>query len=323
MGRAGGSARLEYERRRANDRAQIRGNLGQRVAVLVAAPILMFLAVRYVAPWALGSLIDGLASPTPSSEASATPSPMPVDPGLWTTAGVVMAVGAAASVGRQLFGRRQTTEAWRKGADGEVQTARVLDRLPRSFSVRHDLPMPGSRANIDHVVIGPTGVFTIETKRYASGVRIRHGRVVAGGAARSGIVTQAQRQATAVSDRLGRPVTPLIVVHGGVDVGWFGSAVVDGVRICSPGRLCKAITKASNQMSGDEIADALARLAKVSDRPRSPSPEPEARPRAAPSQGCRCGGTWVLRHRRSDGAPFFGCSAFPACRQTRPIGDGG
>jgi hypothetical protein len=33
-------------------------------------------------------------------------------------------------------------------------------------------------------------------------------------------------------------------------------------------------------------------------------------------RACDCGGTLVLRHRRSDGQPFWGCSRFPACRQT-------
>ena len=38
----------------------------------------------------------------------------------------------------------------------------------------------------------------------------------------------------------------------------------------------------------------------------------EARP-------CRCGSSMVLRHRKADGAAFWGCSAFPKCRHTEPI----
>jgi len=33
---------------------------------------------------------------------------------------------------------------------------------------------------------------------------------------------------------------------------------------------------------------------------------------------CSCGGTLVLRHRRSDGQPFYGCDRFPVCRKTQP-----
>ncbi len=35
--------------------------------------------------------------------------------------------------------------------------------------------------------------------------------------------------------------------------------------------------------------------------------------------GCACGGEWVERARRSDGATFLGCSRFPACRATRSL----
>jgi hypothetical protein len=39
--------------------------------------------------------------------------------------------------------------------------------------VLHDCLIPGSRANIDHIAVGPTGIFTIETKNYAGTVRVR------------------------------------------------------------------------------------------------------------------------------------------------------
>lgn len=35
---------------------------------------------------------------------------------------------------------------------------------------------------------------------------------------------------------------------------------------------------------------------------------------------CRCGEPMVLRHRKADGAPFWGCSTFPRCRHTEPVG---
>jgi Nuclease-related domain len=36
----------------------------------------------------------------------------------------------------------------------------------RGYQVFHDLAIPGSAANVDHLVIGPTGVFVIDSKRY-------------------------------------------------------------------------------------------------------------------------------------------------------------
>jgi hypothetical protein len=56
---------------------------------------------------------------------------------------------------------------------------------------------------------------------------------------------------------------------------------------------------------------------------RGPATEPSVRPttvaqaNAGPILPCACGATMVLRQCRSDGSPFWGCSRFPACRQTR------
>ena len=73
--------------------------------------------------------------------------------------------------------------AWRRGAAGERRTARLLAALERQgWAVLHDLALPGSRANIDHLVIGPGGVFVIDSKQYRGRLqldptgRLWHGR---------------------------------------------------------------------------------------------------------------------------------------------------
>ena len=59
------------------------------------------------------------------------------------------------------------TVAWRRGAAGERRTARLLAPLERrGWAVLHDLAIPGTQANIDHLVIGPGGVVAIDTKQY-------------------------------------------------------------------------------------------------------------------------------------------------------------
>jgi hypothetical protein len=51
---------------------------------------------------------------------------------------------------------------WEKGAAGEKSVAHTLSKLPDEFRVVNDVATPFG--NLDHVVIGPTGVFVIETK---------------------------------------------------------------------------------------------------------------------------------------------------------------
>ena len=62
---------------------------------------------------------------------------------------------------------------------------------------------------------------------------------------------------------------------------------------------------------------------------RRPATEPTfrsttvAHANSGPIPPCACGATMVLRQRRSDGSPFWGCSRFPACRQTRAAREAG
>lgn len=53
---------------------------------------------------------------------------------------------------------------WRNGAEGERVVALALDQLPNGFVVFHDFNT--ARGNFDHLVVGPTGVFAIETKNW-------------------------------------------------------------------------------------------------------------------------------------------------------------
>jgi Nuclease-related domain len=37
--------------------------------------------------------------------------------------------------------------------------------------VFHDLAVPGSPANVDHLVIGPTGLFVIDSKQWTGSIQ--------------------------------------------------------------------------------------------------------------------------------------------------------
>lgn len=256
MARAGRSAWAEYERRRAREVEHQRANRKLWVAFTVVTPVVVYSTVRFGLPWLTNMTWASIV------EASKTESNAPdvIGPRTAHLAALLAAFGATANVMRSFWGRRQPTEAWARGAEGEERTARLLERLPKSFSVRHDLSMPGSRANIDHVVVGPTGVFTIETKNYRGGVRIAGGRLIVGGRRRDGITEQAGRQARVISDLTGVPARALVVVHGGVSIGWFASPVVDGVQICTPSRLLKILKGDAETLSSEQVTTIVERL---------------------------------------------------------------
>jgi Nuclease-related domain len=108
---------------------------------------------------------------------------------------------------------RPDPERWQRGAAGERATAVLLDRLPsRTWAILHDRQLPGSQANLDHLVVGPSGVWVLDSKTTRSTVRARW-RTVRFGDRRldTGPV---KWEAQVVADRLGVPVRPLVVVHG-------------------------------------------------------------------------------------------------------------
>jgi len=66
----------------------------------------------------------------------------------------------------------QATTAWKVGAEGERRVAEVLAEA-QGVEVLHDRRIPGSKANIDHIAIGPSGVFVIDAKKYSGTVEVR------------------------------------------------------------------------------------------------------------------------------------------------------
>jgi Nuclease-related domain len=180
--------------------------------------------------------------------------------------GLVAGGLAAVAAGWGLRFRPSTdASAWRRGAAGERRTARLLARLERDGWVTlHDLAVPGSRANLDHLAIGPGGVFVIDSKQYrgrlqldASG-QLWHGHYPL--APTLGTVSFEADQAAQVLPDPGMAVVPIVAVHG-AQVPW-GKVVTPG----RPGRVGPAAAKHASRppaMLGPERVAALADQARV------------------------------------------------------------
>jgi hypothetical protein len=120
--------------------------------------------------------------------------------------------GAAGSVRSRLarfLGVHTGECASNRGADGERVAGWWLGRLPEGWHVLNNVPVGESGANVDHLVLGPSGVFTISTKNLTGKVwvgpkSILHNR------RRTDFLPQASAEALLVSRLLsaavGRPV---------------------------------------------------------------------------------------------------------------------
>jgi hypothetical protein len=61
---------------------------------------------------------------------------------------------------------------WRRGAEGERKVGAILEGLDPGWHVLHDVSL--GRGNIDHVLVGPGGLFTVETKANGGRIAIDH-----------------------------------------------------------------------------------------------------------------------------------------------------
>jgi hypothetical protein len=66
----------------------------------------------------------------------------------------------------RVLGVHTDERAWRRGGEGERAVAKVLARLGLSWHILHSIQVSKSGTDIDHLVIGPGGVFSINTKNH-------------------------------------------------------------------------------------------------------------------------------------------------------------
>lgn len=150
---------------------------------------------------------------------------------------------------------------WRRGALAERRTGRRLARLGRGHRVLHDraLPeLPGT--NLDHLVIGRTGVHAVIDRHWRPGTRLwadRY-RIWAGRrpiTALSATVAQiADTVAELLSAELGEeiPVSPIVAVHGARLPR--GGLEHRGVVFQRSSRLPRFIRECPHTFTGAEVA---------------------------------------------------------------------
>ena len=57
---------------------------------------------------------------------------------------------------------------YKQGFEGEKQVTKVLSSLSDDYFLINDVQLvAGKRSNIDHIVLGPTGIFVLETKNHS------------------------------------------------------------------------------------------------------------------------------------------------------------
>jgi len=177
-------------------------------------------------------------------------------------------------------------DAWDRGAAGEEATARALALLPSEWTVLHDVRWPGRpKANIDHVVIGPGGVFVIDSKHWSGTVAVADGVLRQNGRSREKYVAAVADAALAVTGVIGQvPAVPVLcfvrdepIVGLARDVMVCSTANVNEMLTSRPpvlhaatiARLLPVLTRGLFPATSADVPPARARSATDRWRPRS------------------------------------------------------
>lgn len=135
--------------------------------------------------------------------------PWPSIPARWAGLGLV---GLAVGLLLHALHMRRRRMDFIRGAVGEEETARILGQLPSGIHVFHGLPLPNGDADVDHVVVSPSGLFVVETLNWSGRASIRDGHLLYDGREPDrNPVDQVRRAAAALREHLRRAgLTPSI-----------------------------------------------------------------------------------------------------------------
>ncbi|MBW8364757.1 MAG: NERD domain-containing protein [Rhizobium sp.] len=163
----------------------------------------------------------------------------------------------------RIWKMRPLVRAIKQGIEGEKAVGQYLERMRESgYQVFHDLI--GTGFNVDHVLIGPAGVFTIETKTWSkpsrgeAKIRFDGEQLLTGGREpERNPVVQARAQSSwlkgLLAESTGRnyDVFPVVVFPG-----WFIEQSNDCLRniwVLEPKALTKFLANAPQKLEPDEV----------------------------------------------------------------------
>lgn len=169
-------------------------------------------------------------------------------------------------------------------AADERAIARQLATLPTSYALLHDLKLPGSKGNIDHLVIGPGGAFVVVTRRCQEAISFRDGQLWSGDLSLRDLLDAARVESQLLTQTVGTPVVPVVTIIGVLVSASLPNAV-DGVLLCSAEDVVRVVTRGSHTLlPPHKVSEAAERALPLLHNPGS-VPRTEAGPGARVEPG--------------------------------------
>jgi hypothetical protein len=198
-------------------------------------------------------------------------------------------------------------ELFEQGAAGETATAQILASMPPGWHALHDRRWPGRRlANVDHVLVGPGGIFVIDSKNWTGKVTTKDGVLRQNGYDREKSVAGAADAALAVAELIApyAPcVYPVICFTGHRDIsGWCHD-----VMVCDTANVTTMLLSRPSVFTPVHVSDAYWRLDSVLRSASGPGATPVESP-GAPAVGRARKATATSRTRSAAQARSLGRS---------------
>ncbi|HLU73589.1 MAG TPA: nuclease-related domain-containing protein [Nonomuraea sp.] len=173
------------------------------------------------------------------------------------TAGVLAAIGEAVYRARS----KSSVPAWRRSSVAERRTEAQLRQLERrGYRTLHARAIPGTEAQIDHLVVGPTGVYAVDSEKWDKRlpVRVQMGKKLFHGPfdkkeRLTEAMGEASRASELISEAYGHQVSvvPSLAIYG-PPVPWK-IMTIKGVDVYEGGRARRWITKRERALTDVEI----------------------------------------------------------------------
>jgi len=145
---------------------------------------------------------------------------------------------------------------WGRGAGAELAVKRSLMRLSDEYRIINDFQAGGW--NIDHICIGPTGIFAIETKSHKGLISYVDGKLKGNGKDLHNYLGQAKRGAVFLSQLIEKKtgkyhfVVPVLVFpHGEIDNSI--NHQIEGVWVGGRGFECWVVENCKDKIGVEEI----------------------------------------------------------------------
>ena len=175
---------------------------------------------------------------------------------------------------------RRSADRYERGAHGEEVTAAALAGLPAGWTVLHDVAWPDRKlANIDHVVVGPPGVFVIDSKNWAGRIDVDQGVLRQDRRSRVPTVQSAVAGAAAVAKVMPEVRRDHVYAVLCFTDSEAPDAVSDGVLVCSTTSLLALVTSRPAALPNDLVRELAAALRSRLPAATAPRPARVTKPR--------------------------------------------